>query len=200
MTPEEIETVLKAAFDRCRDQGCPLDERQQQILLAAIRADNTPPADDPNPLDELTPEELRSFLEFVKDQERQNRSWKVTLLEDWLQGRDSGAVQFVRDRYGTAWLNRVQPFHLEAYEDMLEEGILGIEVGDHLEVSNRLWEWVQNDEPSSQEWIACTVIGIYEAEADDTKYTNCLIRFENGTEYEIQGIYQWNRYNWRRMR
>ncbi|WP_416670750.1 hypothetical protein [Egbenema bharatensis] len=28
--------------------------------------------------------------------------------------------------------------------------------------------------------------------------TNCLIQFDNGMEYEIQGIYEWNRYNWRR--
>ncbi|BDI19545.1 hypothetical protein ANSO36C_53470 [Nostoc cf. commune SO-36] len=27
--------------------------------------------------------------------------------------------------------------------------------------------------------------------------TNCVVRFFNGAEYEIQGIYEWNRYNWR---
>ncbi|MGB7274109.1 MAG: hypothetical protein WBC69_12480, partial [Geitlerinemataceae cyanobacterium] len=119
------------------------------------------------------------------------------LLEDWLQGRDSGTVQFVRDRCGMDWLDRVQPFHLAAYEEVLEGGRLQVKVGDRLEVSNRLWEWVREDEPSSQEWLACTVIGVSEVEEDDVKYTNCLIRFESGIEYEIQGIYQWNRYNWR---
>jgi hypothetical protein len=198
MTPEEIETVLQAAFRECRDRGCPLDDRQQQILLQAIRQLGNPPSPEaPNPLDELTLEECQSLLEFVKEQDRQNRSWKVTLLEDWLQNRDSGAVQFVRDRCGTAWLNRVEPFHLAAYEEVLEEGRLQVKVGDRLEVSNRLWEWVQDDEPSSQEWLACTVIGVFDVEEEDATYTHCLIRFENGTEYEIQGIYQWNRYNWR---
>jgi hypothetical protein len=201
MTPEEIEAVLLAAFGRCRDEGCPLDDRQQQIVLQAIRQlGNVPPSAEPNPLDDLTVEECRALLEFIKEQESRNLSWKVTLLEDWLQDRDSGAVQFVRDRCGTAWLNRVQPFHLEAYEDVLEEGNLGVKVGDRLEVSNCLWEWVQDNEPSSQEWLACTVIGISEVEEGDIEYTTCLIRFENGTEYEIQGIYQWNRYNWRWVR
>ncbi|MFP5275246.1 hypothetical protein [Coleofasciculus sp.] len=24
-----------------------------------------------------------------------------------------------------------------------------------------------------------------------------IVRFDHGMEYEIQGIYEWNRYNWR---
>ena len=140
MTPEEIEAVLQAAFRRCRDEGCPLDDRQQQIVLQAIRQlNNVSPSAESNPLDELEPEECRALLEFVKEQELQKLSWKVTLLEDWLQGRNSGAVQFVRDRLGTAWLNRVQPFHLEAYEDVLEEGNLGLRVGDRLAEGDSGW-------------------------------------------------------------
>ncbi|MGB7271747.1 MAG: hypothetical protein WBC69_00530 [Geitlerinemataceae cyanobacterium] len=203
MTPEEIEAVLQAAFRQCRDRGFPLDDRQQQILLQAIRQlGSAPSPEEPNPLDELTLEECQFLLEFVKEQDRQNRSWKVMLLEDWLQGRDSGTVQFVRDRCGMDWLDRVQPFHLAAYEEVLEGGRLQVKVGDRLEVSNRLWEWVREDEPSSQEWLACTVIGVSQVEVEDgnATYTNCLIRFESGIEYEIQGIYQWNRYNWRWVR
>jgi hypothetical protein len=198
MTPEEMEAVLQAAFQQCRDRGCPLDDQQQQILLQAIRQlHDRPDPKAPNPLDELDAEECLALLEFVKEQAQQNRSWKVTLLEDWLQGRDSGTVQFVRDRYGMAWLNRVESFHLAAYEDVLAGGRFPVKVGDRLEVSNRLWEWVQDDEPSNQDWLVCTVIGVYEVEESGQTYTNCLIRFTNGTEYEIQGMYQWNRYNWR---
>ena len=32
---------------------------------------------------------------------------------------------------------------------------------------------------------------------NDGSYHNGVIRFDNGTEYEIQGICEWNRYNWR---
>lgn len=198
MSPEEIEAVLQAAFRQCRDLGYPLEERQQQILLQAIRQLGTlSDPDASNPLDQLTPEECVALLEFVKEQERENRSWKVTLLEDWLQGRDSGTVQFVRDRCGTSWLNRVEPFHLAAYEELLEGGRLQVKVGDRLEVSNRLWEWFPEDEPWSVEWLICTVVGVSEVADADQTYTNCVIRFDNGTEYEIQGIDRWNRYNWR---
>lgn len=60
-----------------------------------------------------------------------------------------------------------------------------------------LWEWVQENGPCSREWFPCTVVGLSQGSDCDRLYYNCVIHFDNGTEYEIQGIYQWNRYNWR---
>ncbi|MBE9014163.1 hypothetical protein IQ250_28645, partial [Pseudanabaenaceae cyanobacterium LEGE 13415] len=67
-----------------------------------------------------------------------------------------------------------------------------LNIGDRIEVSNTLWEWVQDGE---EEWYFCTVISL--TEADTSQNTRCTIRFENGQEYEIQGVYDWNRSNWR---
>jgi hypothetical protein len=188
---------------------CPLTDQQKQILLQAITEAVTREAllsstndnqgrDRANPLDELTPEQRQSLLQFVKEQEKLDRPWKIKLLNDWLHNRDSGAVQFIRDLYGPQWLNRVKPVHLAQYleaETSLDD--LKLKVGDRIEVSNGLWEWVQENGPCSREWFPCTVIGLSQGSDRDRLYYNCVIRFENGTEYEIQGIYQWNRYNWR---
>ncbi|MCY7392325.1 MAG: hypothetical protein LH647_12830, partial [Leptolyngbyaceae cyanobacterium CAN_BIN12] len=62
------------------------------------------------------------------------------------------------------------------------------------------WEWVQDEGPCSREWFLCTVIGILEGEASSdgqNRHASCIVRFDSGTEYEIQGIYEWNRPNWR---
>lgn len=200
MTPDEIEAVMQAAFNRCNVANCPLTDRQKQIILQIIaeqmRAsgvlDSSLESDITNPLDELTTEQRSYFLEFVKEQEQQNRPWKIQLLNDWLHERDSGQVQFIRDRYGTQWLNRIKPIHFTQYAD--GEEALKLKVGDRIEISNGLWEWVQETGPCSREWYNCTVIGISNSESTTT---NCIIRFNNGAEYEIQGVYQWNRYNWR---
>ena len=209
MTPAEIEAVLQAAFIQCEAMLCPLTDRQKQILLqVAIEsvtrdllfssAEANPNSEDENPLDELTPEQRKALLEFVKQQETQDRPWKIKLLNDWLHDRDSGTVQFVREQYGPQWLNRVKPGHLEQYfkAETSSDG-LKLKVGDRIEVSNGLWEWVQEDGPCSREWFVCTVVRISQRSDSDGLYYNCVIRFDNGTEYEIQGIYQWNRYNWR---
>jgi hypothetical protein len=153
-------------------------------------------SDTANPLDELTTEQRSRFLEFVKEQEQQNRPWKIQLLNDWLHERDSGQVQFVRDRYGPQWLNRIKPIHFAEYANDGEEA-LKLKIGDHIEISNSLWEWVQETGPCSREWFTCTVISVDETGEDNYASTNCIIRFINGAEYEIQGMYQWNRYNWR---
>ncbi|HEY9602124.1 MAG TPA: hypothetical protein V6C85_10975 [Allocoleopsis sp.] len=209
MTPAEIEAVLQAAFIQCEAMLCALTDRQKQILLqVAIEsvtsdlqlssAEENPNSEGENPLDELTPEQRKALLEFVKEQETQDRPWKIKLLNDWLHDRDSGTVQFVREQYGPQWLNRVKPSHLEPYfnAETLSDG-LKLNVGDRIEVSNGLWEWVQEDGPCSREWFVCTVVRISQRSDSDGSYYNCVIRFDNGTEYEIQGIYQWNRYNWR---
>lgn len=193
MTPDEIATVLQTAFNRCDAASCPLSARQKEILLQLVaeipkqslsRESNTS-----NPLDELTPEELEKFLAFVKTEEQQDRTWKVQLLNDWLHNQDSGNVQFIREQYGLQWLNRVESYHFDKYADF--EDALKLRIGDRIEVSNALWEWVQDDGPCKREWFSAIVIHI------DHASTNCVVRFYNGAEYEIPGVYEWNRYNWR---
>ena len=113
MTPAEIEAALQAAFKHCDQSSCPLSERQKQILLQMVElvylplespltSDIAAGSDTANPLDELTSDQRHILLQFVKAHEQQNRPWKIQLLNDWLQERDSGPVQFVRDRYGTS--------------------------------------------------------------------------------------------------
>jgi hypothetical protein len=198
MTPDEIETALQTAFSRCDAARCPLTDMQKQILLQVveqIQRNSTRILDTANPLDELTPEELEAFLEFVKAEEEQNRTWKVQLLNDWLLAQDSGKVQFIRQRYGLQWLNRVEAYHFDKYA-YLEEA-LKLKVGDRIEVSNVLWEWIPEDGSYQREWFPCMVIKIDEIINGNDSFSICQIRFLNGTEYEIQGVYEWNRYNWR---
>lgn len=206
MTPAEFEAALQAAFNRCVAASCPLTQRQKQILLQVVeelmRKQLELPdsiaagSDTANPLDELTADQRQIFLQFVKEQEQQNRPWKIKLLNDWLQERYSGPVQFIRDRYGPQWLNRLDPVHFAKYAELEGEEALKLKVGDRIEVSNGLWEWVQETGPCSREWFLCTVIRV-DQDGGDNAFTNCIIRFSNGAEYEIQGMYEWNRYNWR---
>ncbi|MEH1889634.1 MAG: hypothetical protein V7K92_09290 [Nostoc sp.] len=198
MTPDEIEAAMFAAFNDCDAASCPLTDTQKQILLQVIEQiqGNTSGASGiANPLDELNPEELEVFLQFVKDEEQLNRTWKVQLLNDWLLENDSGTVQFIRQRYGLQWLNRVESYHFDKYSYF--EDALKLRVGDRIEVSNALWEWVQEDGPCKREWFPCMVIQVEEISNGDDSSTNCVVRFFNGAEYEIQGMYEWNRYNWR---
>ncbi|WP_016950868.1 hypothetical protein [Anabaena sp. PCC 7108] len=199
MNPDEIEAALQTAFNRCDAARCPLTDIQKQILLqlvGQVQRDSTSRVSDAdNPLDELTSEELEAFLQFVKVEEKQNRTWKVQLLNDWLLGQDSGKVQFIRDRYGLQWLNRVEAYHFDKYSYF--EEALQLRIGDRIEVSNALWEWIPEDDSYEREWFPCMVIKVDEISDGDEVFTSCLIRFFNGTEYEIQGIYEWNRYNWR---
>ena len=205
MNPAEIEAALSAAFNRCELAGCPLTDMQKQILLQVIEEltpkqveldTNVLELEAANPLDQLTLDQRQSFLQFVKEQEQHNRPWKIQLLNDWLQERDSGAMQVIRDRYGPQWLNQIKPVHFTKYADDGEE-TLKLKVGDRIEVSNGLWEWVQETGPCRREWFFCTVIGVEETGDGDLSSTNCIIRFSDGGEYELQGMYQWNRYNWR---
>lgn len=199
MTPDEIEVALQAAFNGCDAARCPLTDGQKMILLQILRSQingnfSKGESDDVNPLKELTAEELEIFSEFVKELEQQNRCWKVELLNDWLQEKDSGVVQFIRERYGIQWLTRVEKYH---FEELDNEEILKLKVGDRIEVCNGLWEWVQEGTPCTPEWFPCTVISLEEIVDGDTSYTSCTIRFDNGAQYQIQGVYQWNRYHWR---
>lgn len=196
MNQAEIEAILKTAFVRCEQALSPLSEKQKEILLkVAIEQLTSVPNLEDNPLDELTPEQRQTLLAFIQDCERQSLDWKICLLNDWLNNRDSGAVQFIRDSYGFRWLSRVQPVHLAQYKQELIDAKL--KIGDRIEVCNALWEWVQDEDPSNYEWFPCQVINLCEVVDSDSSYTSCLIRFENGLEFEIQGIYKWNRNNWR---
>ncbi|PSB27866.1 hypothetical protein [Stenomitos frigidus] len=237
MTHSEIEAALTAAFKQCEAALHPLSDRQKQILLQAVRAamqfeQNGKLGHDrsfkaavgnaelglSNPLEQLTPEERQTFLAFVELQERQNQPWKITLLNDWLSGRSSGAVQFIRERYGIQWVEQITPLHLADYIDLENDDGPRLKVGDRIEVTNGLWEWVQETGPCSREWFPCTVVsvnpaleasgidpastenaseGVDKAKGSGSSEISCIIRFEDGTEYEIQGVYDWNRPNWR---
>ncbi|BAY89990.1 MULTISPECIES: hypothetical protein [unclassified Tolypothrix] len=199
MTPDEIQAALQAAFKSCDAASCPLTDTQKQILLQVVEKiqgnSKFGVLEIANPLDELTSEELAAFLQFVRTQEAEDKIWKTKLLNDWLHEKDSGEVQFIRERYGVQWLNRVQPYHFEKYTYC--EDALKLRVGDRIEISNALWEWVQDDGPCKREWYSCVVLQVDETNNGDDWVSNCVVRFYNGTEYEIQGIYEWNRYNWR---
>ena len=203
MSPLELEAALRTAFGECAIAGCPLTAEQQDILLqlllapkARLDSDVIDSSTTQNPLDNLTRSQRQSFLRFIQTQNQQNRSWKAQLLNDWLQGNDSGEMQFIRERYGLQWLEQVQAVHIAAYADEIS---MTLSVGDRIEVSNGLWEWVQDDGPCNREWFPCTVVSLSDRRdsAHTDSHISCTVRFSNGLEYEIQGVYEWNRYNWR---
>lgn len=206
MTPDELEAALEQAFEQCDRAEMPLTVEQRRLLRRSLGVGDAR-GQARNPLEQLAAHERQALLEFVHEHQQQGQSWKRILLNDWLHGRVSGAVQFLRDRYGIQWLERVEPIHLADYDDMIEGGLLPLRVGDRIEVSNGLWEWVQDSGPCSREWFPCTVIGIHNPAAETTAiapnantpkpHTSCIVRFDSGAEYEIQGIYEWNRPNWR---
>lgn len=196
----DLEAALQAAFNQCEFAGSPLNELQKQILLQMLELlpallgqvprDLSPSS---NPLDDLSSEERQIFLEYVASSNQASNAWKTQLLNDWLQNRSSGIVQFIRDRYGIQWLNQIQPVHLAAY---LEQNV-SLQVGDRIEVSNSLWEWMPATSAANREWYRCVVIRLFESMDSERWVTNCTIRLENGMEYDIYGLYDWNRPNWR---
>ncbi len=188
----ELKAALQIAFRQCSVNGEPLSDRQQQILLESLATTlNLDPASG-NPLTLLTPEERQALLEFVRQRTAQKQDWKATLLNDWLQQQDSGKVQFLREKYGVQWLQQVEQSHLAVYD---EEETLQLSVGDRIEVNNGLWEWVQTAGPCQREWFSCTVVGLQTSPVDGQ--VTGTVRFDDGTEYEIQAMYDWNRPNWR---
>ena len=190
------ESALNAAFEECEALGYGLTAEQQAILRRAIaRSPGSFSAKaTANPLEELTPDQRQAFLQYIDEQDRQNLPWKAQFLNDWLQGTASGEVQFVRDDFGLAWLERITPEHLAQYRQSNQ-----LRVGDRIEIASNLWEWTQEDGPCPREWFPCTVINLTEpgSQADGASIFSCTVRFDSGMESEIQGIYDWNRYNWR---
>jgi len=205
MSQSEINAALQAAFRQCRLMGYGLTEAQQHLLCQVVSQQLGIAGDSgacrDNPLDELTAEERQQLIQYIQQSRRQPLSWKILLLNDWLSGSTSGKVQFVRDRYGLQWLDRVEPRHLAVY---LDDGEVPLRVGDRIEVSNGLWEWVQEQGPCQREWVTCQVVnlsdGCDESRALEEQDCSAVVRFANGMEYEIQGLYDWNRYQWRRQR
>ncbi len=209
MTQGELAAALKMAFRQCEARGYALTLAQQEILLEVMQScdmNNSLDDGDPqpeNPLDALNLAERQTLLDFIRDHQAEPESWKVRFMNDWLQGRDSGAVQFVRDRYGLQWLEQIRPEHIAAYV-VTDEQLL--KVGDRIEVANTLWEWIQDNDPDSRDWFACTIIQISDelafnladsGAAPDYRDIRCTVRFDNGAEFEIPGLYDWNRSNWR---
>ncbi|MBE9099558.1 hypothetical protein IQ267_08910 [filamentous cyanobacterium LEGE 07170] len=190
------ESALNAAFEECEALGYGLTAEQQAILRRAIaRSPGSFSAEaTANPLEELAPDQRQAFLQYIDEQDRQNLPWKAQFLNDWLQGTASGEVQFVRDDFGLAWLERITPEHLAQYRQSDQ-----LRVGDRIEIASNLWEWTQEDGPCPREWFPCTVINLTEpgSQVDGESIFSGTVRFDNGMEYEIQGIYDWNRYNWR---
>lgn len=182
MSDQDFNALLQSAFKQCELFGHPLDDDQKQILIGVF---STAERSIENPLAQLTPDQRQALLSFIAVQQTQGKTWKTILLNDWLENRDSGTVQFVREIYGLQWLETITPAHLAEYA----EDTMPLKVGDRIEVSNTLWEWVQNDD---RDWYSCVVIGL----TSDPR-EGAIVRFENGQEFEIQGVYDWNRSNWR---
>ncbi|WP_404787388.1 hypothetical protein [Altericista sp. CCNU0014] len=196
--------ALEAAFRQCGSAGLALNDVQRQILqqvtqTVLLKALSDPDAVDldENPLDALTEDQLQTLLGYVAECDRDGRDWKTTLFNDWLQGRDSGQVQFLRDRYGFDWIDRVRPRDIAAYTDSVAAEL---QIGDRLEVSSRLWEWIPEDLGEEPEWIVCTLVNLTPSpDETDPTHINGTVQFENGLELEIQGLYDWNKSNWRRI-
>lgn len=208
MKKADIETALRRAFSECEHYFVPLTCRQKEILLQLVIAElldsqNVSQAADENPLDDLTPSEQKVLLDYIRSTERTGQPWKIKLFNDWLHGQDSGEVQFIRETYGMQWLHQVQSVHVaQSSEKLQQEDTLRLKVGDRVEVSNGLWEWVSRNDVCPEEWFPCTVVRLSQ-QPDSSEMlqnrppTTCTIRFDNGAEFEIQGVYQWNRYKWR---
>jgi hypothetical protein len=195
MDPSELTAILKAAFLECDRKFCPLSDRQKELVLKTA-LDRLTPSElaDYNPLEELSEAERTQLIAFIQTQDADEQSWKISLLNDWLNGRDSGAVQFIREKFGFNWLSCVQPIHLQPY---LPEATPVLAVGDRIEVSSRLWEWTRDENSEDSEWVAAKVIGIGKGVDPESEFAIAIVQFTNGSKYEISGANEWNRYNWR---
>jgi hypothetical protein len=116
---------LQAAFNRCESAICPLTDRQKNILLQVVEEltqlslmPDTIAAvsHSANPLDELTLTSATAFA-ICQIPRAKKIALENQLLNDWLQERDSGQMQFIRERYGPQWLNRIKPEHFNKYAD-----------------------------------------------------------------------------------
>lgn len=195
-----LEQALDAAFRQCSTAGMALNDVQRQILqqvtqTVLLKALTNPDAIDSeeNLLESLTEAQREILLSFIEQCDRTTQDWKTVLFNDWLQGRDSGTVQFLRDHYGFDWINRVQRQDIAAY---IETDQQELRIGDRLEVSSRLWEWIPEDLGEEPEWLPCTLVNLTQPEDPETTL-NGTVQFENGVELDIEGLNDWNKSNWR---
>jgi hypothetical protein len=195
--------ALETAFRQCGTAGMALNDVQRQILqqvtqTVLIKALLNPDAVDPdeNPLDALTEDQCQALLDFIAECDRTTQDWKTILFNDWLQGKDSGPVQFLRDRYGFDWIDRVKRQNIDAYAEAEEQEL---KVGDRLEVSSRLWEWIPEDLGEEPEWIVCTLINLTQPDRGEATTITGTVQFENDLVLEIEGLHDWNKGNWRRV-
>jgi hypothetical protein len=203
MDAATLNELLHAMAAACAAARCPLGDRQQQVLHQAAMefiqklAQRTTHPDATNPLDQLTEAERQLVLDFVQRQTEQQLDWRATLLNDWLLGADSGPIQAIRDRYGIFWLTAIQSVHLAPYRNQQLDQPL--QVGDRIEVTNALWEWVPVDDSEKQDWFPCTVIQLSASPAAPPALpqVNGTVRFDTGDEYDIPALYDWNRPYWR---
>lgn len=231
--PDWIEHLLTAAIAQGQALGVPFSDSQVTILrrlllenqaqlaanlaielsqpTSAIGTDTanltnagaqTRTSDRPNPLAELTPAQRQELLDFWQAENSDIEAWKARLMNDWLYGTSSGQWQFIRENYGLTWLQRLTAADVAVYQD---EPDRPLQIGDRIEVSNGLWEWVQDNGPCTREWVPCVIVALREIQQDDLstpasyrESTTCVVRFAGGREFEIQGFYEWNQYQWRR--
>lgn len=196
-----LQQALQTAFRQCEADGIPLSPDQQQLvqqmtqtLLLNALAEAIGEGRSYNPLTDLSPEQRQALLDYVAECDRQQLDWKTTLFNDWLQGRESGSVQFLRDRYGFDWINRIESRFLAAYADKPADQL---RIGDRIEISSRLWEWIPEEMGEEPVWVMGTLIRLDNIQEDNAQYLNSTVRFENGLELDIAGIDDWNRNNWR---
>jgi hypothetical protein len=178
MSDFDLDAILQEAFRKCDRLGHSLNEEQKWIVTEVIRGGILPKY---NPLAQLNDDQRQALLQFIQ---AEGHNWKISLLNDWVQNRDSGPVQFVRDAYGMRWLETITSAHIAEYAGDEE---IRLQVGDRIEISNALWEWVPQADQA--DWFPCVVIDV----GDD----RATLRFDNGNEFELQGLYDWNRPNWR---
>ena len=88
MDPSAIETALTNAFRECLTQGYGLSDVQQELLLTVVLKTLFPnPDSETNPLEELTTQQQQALLDFIALAEQEDRSWKASILNDWLNNQ-----------------------------------------------------------------------------------------------------------------
>ncbi len=198
----QVQNALQAAFRQCETVGSPLNDVQKQViqqvtqtlLLKAIVDPTQSLEPSANPLADLLPDQRQAFLDYVTECTLKDQDWKTALFNDWVEGRHSGTVQFLRDRYGLDWVNQIQPQHLVTY---VATPLSALNVGDRIEVSSRLWEWIPEQTNEEPEWVVCTLIELYETQDTEISHLDGTVQFANGMELAITGLNEWNQNNWR---
>ena len=75
-------------------------------------------------------------------------------------------------------MNSIKPIHWQEYLQKLRLTREKLQVGDAIEVSNGLWEWIPADAPDSCDWFPWEVMEANEIE-DDSRPVICSICSQN---------------------